>query len=73
MHIGLGDQPYHFHLIDCFFLWLTISFFSYDCTHKYDMWYTLVGFNPSDFDNIITSGDVSHSLLQNNANSLGCN
>lgn len=33
---------------------------------------TLVGFVPSDFDNIITSGDVSHSLLQNNANSLGC-
>lgn len=25
-----------------------------------------------DFDNIITSGDVSHSLLQNNAGSLGC-
>ncbi|KAL7543108.1 hypothetical protein ACHAXR_012675 [Thalassiosira sp. AJA248-18] len=31
-----------------------------------------LGFNPSDFDNIITSGDVSHSLLQNNADSLGC-
>lgn len=31
-----------------------------------------LGFNPSDFENIITSGDVSHSLLQNNADSLGC-
>lgn len=31
-----------------------------------------VGFNPTDFDNIITSGDVSHSLLQNQATSLGC-
>jgi ribonucleotide monophosphatase NagD (HAD superfamily) len=31
-----------------------------------------VGFNPDDFENIITSGDVSHSLLQNNAPSLGC-
>lgn len=31
-----------------------------------------LGFNPSDFDNIITSGDVSHSLLQNKADSLGC-
>jgi ribonucleotide monophosphatase NagD (HAD superfamily) len=31
-----------------------------------------VGFNLSDFDNIITSGDISHSLLQNNANLLGC-
>ena len=33
---------------------------------------TIVGFNPSDFENIITSGDVSHSLLQNNAHTLGC-
>jgi len=31
-----------------------------------------LGFDPSDFDNIITSGDISHSLLQNNADSLGC-
>mmetsp|Transcript_8869 Transcript_8869/g.16241 ORF Transcript_8869/g.16241 Transcript_8869/m.16241 type:complete len:408 (+) Transcript_8869:37-1260(+) len=31
-----------------------------------------LGFNPSDFDNIITSGDVSHTLLQNNADSIGC-
>lgn len=31
-----------------------------------------VGFNPEDFVNIITSGDVSHSLLQNSAPSLGC-
>jgi len=35
-----------------------------------------LGFNPSDFDNIITSGDVAHCLLQNSAvevaNSLGC-
>ena len=32
----------------------------------------IVGFDPADFENIITSGDVSHSLLQNNAHSLGC-
>jgi ribonucleotide monophosphatase NagD (HAD superfamily) len=31
-----------------------------------------VGFNLEDFDNIITSGDVSHTLLKNNAPSLGC-
>jgi len=31
-----------------------------------------LGFNPSDFENIITSGDISHSLLQNDAESLGC-
>ena len=31
-----------------------------------------VGFNPDDFENIITSGDISHILLQNNAQLLGC-
>ena len=40
------------------------------------IWYininNIVGFDPSDFENIITSGDVSHNLLQNKAQSLGC-
>ncbi|KAL9187369.1 hypothetical protein ACHAXT_001472 [Thalassiosira profunda] len=31
-----------------------------------------LGFDPSDFENVITSGDVSHIILQNNAHSLGC-
>ncbi len=31
-----------------------------------------VGFDPLDFEQIITSGDVSHSLLQNKADELGC-
>lgn len=31
-----------------------------------------LGFDINDFDNIITSGDVSHALLQNNAHTLGC-
>eukprot|EP00581_Thalassiosira_minuscula_P019404 CAMPEP_0183716458 /NCGR_PEP_ID=MMETSP0737-20130205/10373_1 /TAXON_ID=385413 /ORGANISM="Thalassiosira miniscula, Strain CCMP1093" /LENGTH=396 /DNA_ID=CAMNT_0025945735 /DNA_START=71 /DNA_END=1261 /DNA_ORIENTATION=+ len=39
---------------------------------KSDKMLTKLGFNPSDFHNIITSGDVSHSLLQNSAETLGC-
>lgn len=31
-----------------------------------------VGFDPADFEQIITSGDVSHSLLRNKADELGC-
>lgn len=33
------------------------------------MYYDAVGFDPSDFDNIITSGDISHNLLRSSSDS----